>query len=266
MAADTEGNLYVFNSGTHQVLKLDKAGNIILEFGELGPGESEFNCYEDKGTICGIAIDNQGSIFVVDKGNYRVQKFDNNGNFLAAWGSQGTEDGQFVRPIYVAADSQGNIFVTDDRNPVIQKFDNNGQFLLKWGSLGAGEGQFQHATGIAVDSAGNVYVSDYENQRVQKFDNNGQYLASWKTGLTNGRAGVPEAIVIDQNDRIYITDSKRKQVEIFNTMGQSLQTIDLAGTGLFNRISPYGIAIDMDNNLYVSDRYNESVLRYEILP
>ena len=266
LAIDTKGNLYVVDSGNHRVLKFDSEGNLSLEFGKHGKGEGEFNFHEDKGTICGISVDNQGNVFVVDKGNYRIQKFDSNGNFLMAWGSKGTGDGQFIRPIYIAIDYQGNVFVTDDRNPVIQKFDNNGQFLLKWGELGAKEGQFQHATGISIDSKGNVYVSDYENQNIQKFDNNGRYLATWETGITNGKSGVPEAIAIDGNDRIYITDSKLKQIEVFDSMGQSLATIKLQGTGLFNRISPYGIAIDSANNLYISDRNNERVLKYEIQP
>jgi hypothetical protein len=35
--------------------------------------------------------------------NFRVQKFDNNGNFLTKWGSEGSEDGQFTRPEDVAS-------------------------------------------------------------------------------------------------------------------------------------------------------------------
>ncbi|MBK8901727.1 MAG: hypothetical protein IPM53_11125 [Anaerolineaceae bacterium] len=263
LAADSLGNIYIFDSGSHRVLKLDQAGILLLEWGGQGSEEGQFDCYEDKGTICGIAVDEQDNIYVVDKGNYRIQKFDSAGNFLLAWGSQGTGDGQFVRPIYAAVDQQGHVFVTDDRNPVIQKFDANGLFLGKWGSLGTAEGQFNHATGIAIDSDGNVYVSDYENQNIQKFDNDGRFLLAWQTG-TDARSGAPEAIAVDANDRIYVTDSELKQVVVFDQNGNTLQTMVLPGEGLLKRISPYGIAVDVAGNLFVSDRKNNRIVKYAV--
>lgn len=259
LAIDTKGNLYVLDSGNHRVLKFDQAGNLILEWGKFGTDIREFNFYEDRGTVCGIAIDCQDNIFVVDKGNYRIQKFDGKGNFLTYWGSKGFANGQFVRPIYVASDAQGHVFVTDDRNPVVQKFDNNGQFLLKWGSFGDKDGQFKHATGIAADSEGSIYISDYENERVQKFDNDGLFLASWKTGVS-GKSGTPEAITIDNSNRIYITDSELNQVEVFDKTGASLKKIKLPRKGL-----PYGIAIDSEGNLYISDRQNDRLMKYKVL-
>ena len=261
VVTDSEENLYILDSGTHQVLKFNKNGNFLLAWGGEGSADGQILCYEEKGTICGLAIDSQDNIYVVDKGNYRIQKFDSTGNFLLAWGSQGIEDGQFIRPIYAAVGPQGNIFVSDDVNPVIQKFDGSGQFLLKWGELGKGNGQFRHATGIAVDSLGNVYISDYENRIIQKFDSNGEFLASWKTGSSRNN-GTPEAIAIDDQDRIYVTDSKLKQIIIFDSSGETLTTIPLDSVGFFNRISPYGIAIDRTGDIYVTDRDNNRVLKY----
>ena len=56
--------------------------------------------------------------------------------FNFKWGSQGTADGQFLRPHDVNFDSKGYVYVSDrDRND-IQKFTPNGTFLLKWGSEG----------------------------------------------------------------------------------------------------------------------------------
>jgi hypothetical protein len=40
-------------------------------------------------------VDGNGNVFVADPGNYRVQKFTNNGTFLTTWGSMGSGDGQF---------------------------------------------------------------------------------------------------------------------------------------------------------------------------
>jgi hypothetical protein len=39
------------------------------------------------------------NIYVVDAGNHRIQKFTNNGEFIATWGTRGTNEGQFICPV-----------------------------------------------------------------------------------------------------------------------------------------------------------------------
>ena len=85
----------------------------------------------------GLALDQQGNLYVEDSQNSQIVKFDSNGKLLLEWGSQGEADGQFNFPpddyASVAVDAQGNVYVTDDTNARIQKFDSNGKFLTKWG-------------------------------------------------------------------------------------------------------------------------------------
>lgn len=70
-----------------------------------------------------IAIDSSGGVYVVDKDNSRIQKFDSNGKFITKWGSRGSGDGQFHRlPEDVAVDSLGHVYVADTRNHRIQIF------------------------------------------------------------------------------------------------------------------------------------------------
>jgi DNA-binding beta-propeller fold protein YncE len=126
----------------------------------------------------GLALDQQGNLYVVDTGNSRILKFDSTGKFLLEWGSQGSADGQFNFPHgpyggSVAVDAQGNVYVADSVNDRIQKFDSNGQFLTKWGKSGTGDGEFADPFGVAVDRLSNVYVIDDDNPRIQKFDSNG---------------------------------------------------------------------------------------------
>ena len=109
-----------------------------------GSGEGELNSLG----FGGLAVDANDNLFVVDNGNYRIQKFDSDGNFVTQWGSEGLRDGQFQRAIGIALDAAGNVYVTDDGRPEIQVFDNDGNFLRKWGSRGGDDGQFRHPTGI----------------------------------------------------------------------------------------------------------------------
>jgi hypothetical protein len=135
----------------------------VLTWGSVGTGDGQFNLPR------GIAVDVSGNVYVADRFNRRIQKFDGTGTFLTKWGSLGSGDGQFNNAYGVAVDGSGNVYVVDTGNHRIQKFDGTGTFLTKWGSLGSGDGQFNNPFGAAVDGSGNVYVADQLNHRIQKF-------------------------------------------------------------------------------------------------
>ncbi len=61
-------------------------------------------------------------MYVADTNNYRIQKFDSQGKFLASWGSLGAGPGQFTRPVSLAVDDKNNLYVLDNANKNIQKF------------------------------------------------------------------------------------------------------------------------------------------------
>ena len=66
--------------------------------------------------------------------NHRIQKFDEDGNFLLTWGSSGTETGQFSFPVGVSTDSSGYVYVVDQGNERVQKFDGGGNVHHTLGS------------------------------------------------------------------------------------------------------------------------------------
>ncbi len=69
-----------------------------------------------------VAVDKANNVFVVDRGNDRVQKFDSNGNFITKWESTGSGDGQFESPIGITVDSKGIVYVVDGGNSRVQYF------------------------------------------------------------------------------------------------------------------------------------------------
>jgi DNA-binding beta-propeller fold protein YncE len=127
---------------------------------QTGPGQFD--------SPFGVAVDPDGSIYVADTGNQRIQKLAPTGEPLAQWGGKGKDPGQFARPEGVAVDGEGNVYVADTENHRIQKLSPAGESLAQWGSLGHGPGQFQSPSGVAVDGEGNLYVADIYNRRVQK--------------------------------------------------------------------------------------------------
>ncbi len=61
----------------------------------------------------GVAVDSSGKVYVADKRNHRIQKFDSIGTYITQWGSYGSGDGQFWKPDGVAVGSSGNVYVAD---------------------------------------------------------------------------------------------------------------------------------------------------------
>jgi len=74
-----------------------------------------------------VALDGEKNIYVVDSGNYRIQKFDDQGRYLQTIGRKGQGPGEFSGPMGICFDSQGNLYVREYKK--IQVFDRNGNFI-----------------------------------------------------------------------------------------------------------------------------------------
>ena len=86
--------------------------SFLRAWGSEGSAEGQFNSPQ------GIAIDSQGDVYVTDYQNYRVQKFDSNGEFITEWGSRGFGEAEFDRPLDIAIGLQGYAYVIDLSNRV----------------------------------------------------------------------------------------------------------------------------------------------------
>jgi NHL repeat-containing protein len=88
----------------------------MTKWGSVGTTNGQF---KEAG---GIGVDALGHIYVVDRGNDRIQKFDSNGTFITAWGSLGTSNGQFNKVTDVTVGLAGHVYVSDYGNNNIQVF------------------------------------------------------------------------------------------------------------------------------------------------
>jgi DNA-binding beta-propeller fold protein YncE len=217
------------------------------------------------GEVRGLALDQNGDLYVVDRGNSRVLKFDPGGKFLLEWGSQGTGDGQFDMSGngagFVAVDSLGNVYVTD--NTHIQKFDSQGKFLIKWGGQGTGDGQFTLALAIAIDQKDDIYVVDVENDVVQKFNENGKFLRKWGgTGSGEGQFGSPTSVAIDKEGNVLVVDASIGRLQKFNNNGRFLSQVFL-GEVDGQTIGPVALAVGDQGQIYIGEYAHGRVVEFD---
>jgi DNA-binding beta-propeller fold protein YncE len=116
--------------------------------------------------VHGIAVDPQTRrVFVNDRGNHRIQVFDQNGKYLYEW-TPGAEPSD-IHLIYIGADR--TIWAFDRGTSKMLKYDLDGHFLYSFGVWGDFPGGFWGVHGFSVDQEGNFYVGQVDSGRVQKF-------------------------------------------------------------------------------------------------
>lgn len=145
------------DSQNHRVRVFDGAsGAHLYDIGTRGTGDGELNLPRD------LALGPDGRLYVVDGANFRVQVFDQDGNFLKSFGSVGRQMGQFSRPKGIAIDGENRIYVSDAAFGNFQIFNPDGQLLLFVGSRGSQlePAKYMLPAGIDVDEDGRVFMVD----------------------------------------------------------------------------------------------------------
>ncbi len=174
-----DSTLYVADgyNGT-RVAKFDKDGKFLLDWGRRGtvPDEKRPGYMNN---VHGIAVDPvTRHVFVNDRGNHRVQVFDENGKYLYEWGFG--PDPSDIHLLYIGADR--TLWAHDRGTSKMLKYDLQGHLLYSWGTWGDFPGGFWGVHGMSVDQDGNLYVAEVDNGRVQKFtprkDANPAYVMS----------------------------------------------------------------------------------------
>ena len=210
-----------------------------------------------------MAVAPDGTVYVADRGNHRIQRFSATGTFLGQWGSCGSGDGQFNWPAGVAVAPDGTVYVADTYNHRIQRFSATGTFLGKWGSEGSGDGQFYYPDGVAVAPDGTVYVADTYNYRIQRFSATGAFLGQWGSyGSGDGQFDRPHGVAVAPDGTVYVADSNNDRIQRFSATGTFLGKWGSRGYGDGRFYYPWGVAVAPDGTVYVADSRNHRIQRF----
>ncbi|MGH2524213.1 MAG: SMP-30/gluconolactonase/LRE family protein, partial [Anaerolineales bacterium] len=165
VAIGPDGAVYVADSRNHRIQKFDGQGNLLTTWGTFGSLDSNTADPGKFNEPWGVAVGPDGSVYVADTWNHRVQKFDANGQFLTQWGHFGQAESfdAFWGPRAVAVTDDGKVFVADTGNKRVAVFDTEGNGLLTVGGGGSDPGLLDEPVGVAVGEDGTLYVADTWN-------------------------------------------------------------------------------------------------------
>jgi len=226
--------------------------DLLHKWGKYGPTEPNNFAFPQF-----IAVGEDGSIYVSDFGNKRIQKFSSSGEYVTHWGNSGKQLGNFYNPSGIAV-SDDSVFVVDRDLNRIQKFSLDGEFLSTWGKKGTAEGYFLYPNGITLSNE-LLYVMDTGNQRIQIFSTSGEFISSFgSSGLGAGQFLNISGITADEDGNIFITDKGNGKIEKFSADGEFLQSFQFYFPNYV--FAPEAIAIDPNGDMFVVNSYNNKIL------
>ena len=268
LGTDTAGNLYIPDTLTNSIRKVDAQGILTTVAGSPGSfgfgGDGGLATSAILSSPQDAAPDAGGTLWIADSSNFRVRKVDGVGVVatvagVSGWsfaGDGGAATSAILSAVSgVALDATGNLFIADTSNTRIRKVSPAGIITTVAGngiignSGDGGPATSAHLfapSSVAVDSSGNVYLGDLG--KVRKVDATGTI----GTELTTA-AGRTPAVAVDAAGNLYVAD------------GDLVRKIDAYGTativaGTAAQLSnPTGMALDSSGNLYIADQGNARI-------
>lgn len=226
IAFPPDGTVWVQDYGGKAWI-LDRDGNLLDTWGTpgQGPGELTFKVAGEASWFGDVAFAPDGSFFVAECGNSRVEKFDAQRNLVLSIGTRGRDNGQFLCPTGVVVGADGDIFVADNGRNDIQRFAPDGTFL---GNLGT----FAYPVDLTLDGSGNLVFGEINAGRVRVIAPDGTSVLSVGTpGSTPGQLLWPNQIAVDEAGNFYVSDGRASYVSVFAPTGAFLGTVGSEGSG-----------------------------------
>ena len=243
VAVNSEGFIAVTDGRNKCVHLLTKEGALVrsIKKGVLG-GLS----------LCGVAFDLKGNIWVTDFGSNKVVKLSQDGRLLQTILHAESERDCFSSPYGMSVSTEGLIYICDCGNHRVTVHDEDGKFLFAFGSKGVGIGRFDRLCDVAFGSDGLVYVTDKGNRRVCVWSKEGTFRRHFQPKYD------PTCIAATSDNHLLIT-SYSNIVMVYTLEGELVQEFGGKGSDTGRFSGPEGICVDDNGVVCVVDSVNKRV-------
>lgn len=299
ITVDSVGNIYFCDLGNSVVRKINTsgvistvAGNGIQGFSGNGGPATAAKLYQPTS----VAVDNHGNIFFTDDGNNMIRKVDASGiiTTIAGTGTAGSLGNygpavaaQLSGPSGIALDHKGQVYIADVYNNAVRIIDTTGMIYNIAGGSGPGSignggsailCALYYPKGVTLDSAGNIFIVDQGNQAIRRI-NTGGVINGYAGNGTAGYSGDggygymaelnnPTEVATDRAGNLYVADYSNHRIRKVKPSGY-ISTVAGNGTSGYSgdggsplaaqMAGPYGVAVDRNNKLYITDEINNVI-------
>ena len=234
--------IVVSDVSNNRIVAVNEKGDLVRSFGQ--------NLVDEPTGIC---IDNEGKIYVANRGNNKILLFTPKGEYIKTV----YEGRSLSKPRGIALDAQRNLivcdvgnkcikfispegsifktigkgrlhmpldclhcedklFVSDSDGHLIKVYTSDGRFLYEFGSYGSGNGELNEPTGLAVDKTGHLLVCSFHNHRVQVFTLDGMFVTKFgKYGKQLGQLYNPCGVSVLKNGQVVVAELGNSRLQIF---------------------------------------------------
>jgi sugar lactone lactonase YvrE len=142
------------------------------------------------------------------------------------------------------------------------------RFAAQWTRFSRA-GPIDHPEGLAIDAQGKLLIADTWNNRILRVDGDRVLLAFGGKGTKPGQLWCPRSVATDKRGNLYVVDNWNQRVQKFSPEGRFLLKFGEKGApkgydeAPGKWVYPYGVAVDSQGFIYVSDFNNNRVQKFD---
>jgi sugar lactone lactonase YvrE len=264
---DNAGDLYLAETASHLIRKVDTTGHIFTIAGTGTQGFSGDNGLATAATLDspqGLALDSFGNLFVADTHNHRIRRIDGTTGIITTVAGIGipgfsgdngaATTAQLNLPTAVAFDRNNNFYLADTGNHRIRKISTSTNIITTIAGNGtqafsgdagpANAAAIDSPAGLALDSTGNLYLADTHNHRIRRVDAATGFITTVAGTGIPGYSGdtaaasaasfaLPHGLTLDANGNLYVADTANHRIRRIDAATGIITTIAGDGTQTF---------------------------------
>jgi len=192
VAVSEQGTLYIADQSNNRVRAIDLSTGLIRTV--AGTGSASYNgdglpaVKADLAGPSGLAIKNDGTLFIADTFNGRIRAVDpttgtirtvvGDGGEYRYQGAVEPPSASIARPSGIALDSDGNLFLTDSDNHLVRRWEKSTGRLNRLAGVGVAnyggdggsalEASVSYPFGLVIGPDGQLFIADTFNHRIRE--------------------------------------------------------------------------------------------------